>query len=99
MEFAKNSPPVQNAVASSSTLPEKPVKPSLQDSLPPAPAIKTMREYDEHERKHRNRTKKAKKAKKDVHPVPMDNTVTTNIQVFPEVSFNPVSECPRRSVL
>jgi hypothetical protein len=29
MEFAKNSSPVQNAVASSSTLPEKPVEPSL----------------------------------------------------------------------
>jgi hypothetical protein len=37
MEFANNSPPVQNAVALTSTLPEKPVKPSLQDSLPPAP--------------------------------------------------------------
>jgi hypothetical protein len=66
MEFAKNSSPVQNAVASSSMLPEKPVEPSLQDSLPPAPAFKSMRKYDEHERKHRNRMKKAKKAKKDV---------------------------------
>jgi hypothetical protein len=91
MEFAENSPPVQNAVASSSTLPEKPVEPSLQDSLLPAPTFKTMREYDEHERKRCNRTKKAKKAKKDVYPVPMDSTVT-NICVFPEVSSNPVSE-------
>jgi hypothetical protein len=79
-------------VALSSTFPEKPVEPLLQDSLSPAPAFKTMREYDEHERKRRNRTKKAKKAKKDVHPVPMDSTVTTNVQVFPEVSSNSVCE-------
>jgi hypothetical protein len=93
MEFAKNSSPVQNAVASSSTLPEKPVEPLLQDSLPPAPAFKTMKEYDEHEKKHHNRTRKAKLAKKDsVHPVPEPGVVTTNIQVFPEVSPNPISE-------
>jgi hypothetical protein len=91
MEFAKNSPPVQNAVASTS-MPEKPVEPSLQDSLPPAPAFKSMKEYDEHEKKRRNRMRKAKKAKKDVHPIPVDSTVTTNVQVFPEVSPNPVSE-------
>jgi hypothetical protein len=42
MEFAENSPPVQNAVALSSTLPEKPVEPSLQGSLPPAPTFKSM---------------------------------------------------------
>jgi hypothetical protein len=92
MEFAKNSPPVQNAVASSSTLPEKPVELSLQDSLLLASTFKTMKEYDEHERKCCNRTKKAKKAKQDVHPTPMDSTVTTNVRVFPEVSLNPVSE-------
>jgi hypothetical protein len=91
MEFAKNSPPVQNAVASSSMLPEKPVEPLLQDSLPPAPAFKSMREYDEHKRKRCNRTKKAKKAKKAIHPVPMDSMVT-NTRVFPKVSSNPVSE-------
>jgi hypothetical protein len=90
MKFAENSPPVQNAVASTS-MPEKPVEPSLQDSLPPAPAFKTMREYDEHQRKRRNRTKKAKKAKQDVHPTPVDSTVT-NVRVFPEVSHNPISE-------
>jgi hypothetical protein len=73
-------------------LPEKPVEPLLQNSLPLAPAFKSMREYDEHQRKHHNRTKKAKKAKQDVHPTPMNSTVTTNIQVFPEVSSNPVSE-------
>jgi hypothetical protein len=93
MEFANNSSPVQNAVALSSTLPEKPVEPSLQDSLSPAPAFKTMKEYDEHEKRRRSRTKKAKKAKKDsVHPVPEPGMVTTNIQVFPEVSLNPISE-------
>jgi hypothetical protein len=93
MEFAKNSSPVQNAVALSSTLPEKPVEPLLQDSLPPAPAFKSMREYDEHEKKHCNRTKKAKKAKKDVHPAPMNSMVTnSNVHVFSEVSSNPVSE-------
>jgi hypothetical protein len=86
MEFAENSSPVQNAVASSSMLPEKPVEPSLQDSLPHAPAFKSMKEYDEYEKWCRNRTRKAKTAKKDVYPAPMDSTVTTNTQVFPEVS-------------
>jgi hypothetical protein len=91
IEFAKNSSPVQNAVAST-LMPEKPVEPLLQDSLPPAPAFKSMKEYDEHEKKRRNRTRKAKKAKRDIHPTPVDSTVTTNVQVFPEVSPNPVSE-------
>jgi hypothetical protein len=92
MEFANNSSPVQNTVASTS-MPEKPVELLLQDSLLPAPAFKTMKEYDEHEKKCRNRTKKAKKAKKDsVHPVPKPGEVMTNVQVFPEVSPNPVSE-------
>jgi hypothetical protein len=92
MKFAKNSPPVQNAVASTS-MPEKPVELSLQDSLPSAPAFKTMKEYDEHQRKRRNRTKKAKKAKQDVYPTPVDSTVTnSNVHVFPEVSLNPISE-------
>jgi hypothetical protein len=92
MKFAENSPSVQNAVASTS-MPEKPVEPSLQDSLPPAPAFKSMKEYDEHEKKCHNRTKKAKKAKKDIHPTPVDSTVTnSNVRVFPEVSSNPVSE-------
>jgi hypothetical protein len=93
MEFAKNSPPVQNAVASSSMLPEKPVEPLLQDSLSPAPAFKSMKEYDEHEKRCCNRMKKAKKAKKNsVHPIPEPGAVMTNVQVFPEVSSNPVSE-------
>jgi hypothetical protein len=93
MEFANNSSSVQNAVASSSMLPEKPVKPLLQDFLPPAPAFKTMKEYDKHEKRCRNRMKKAKKAKKDsVHPIPEPGMVMTNIWVFPEVSSNPVSE-------
>jgi hypothetical protein len=90
MKFAENSPPVQNAVASTS-MPEKPVEPSLQDSLSPAPAFKIMKEYDEHQRKRHNRTKKAKKAKQDLHPTPVDSTVT-NVRVFPEVSSNPIGE-------
>jgi hypothetical protein len=44
MEFANNSSPVQNTVALSSMLPEKPVEPLLQDSLSPAPAFKTRKE-------------------------------------------------------
>jgi hypothetical protein len=91
MEFAENSPPVQNTVASTS-MPEKPVEPLLQDSLLPAPAFKSMKEYDEHERKRHNRTKKAKKAKKDLHPAPSEMETNSNIRVFPEVSPNPVNE-------
>jgi hypothetical protein len=93
MEFANNSSPVQNAVALSSMLPVKPVEPSLQDSLPPVPAFKTMREYDEHEKKCHNRMRKAKKAKKDsVHLAPSKMEMTQNVQVFPEVSPNSISE-------
>jgi hypothetical protein len=93
IEFANNSTPVQNAVALSSMLPEKPVEPSLQDSLPPAPVFKSMKEYDEHEKKRRNRTRKAKKAKKDfVHLAPSEMETTQNVQVFPEVSSNSISE-------
>jgi hypothetical protein len=52
-----------------------------------------MKEYDEHEKKRRNRTKKAKKAKKDsVHLAPSEMETTQNIQVFPEVSSNSISE-------
>jgi hypothetical protein len=70
MEFANNSSPVQNAVASSSTLPEKFVEPSLRDSLLLAPAFKSIKEYDEHEKKRRNRTRKAKKAKRTLFTSP-----------------------------
>jgi hypothetical protein len=93
MEFANNSTSVQNTVASSSTLPEKPVEPSLQNSLSPAPAFKFMKEYDEHKKKHRNRTRKAKKDKKDsVHLTPFEMETTQNVQVFSEVSPNLISE-------
>jgi hypothetical protein len=93
MESANNSSPVQNAAASSSTLPKNYVKPSLQDSLFPAPAFKSMKEYDEHEKKHCNRTRKAKRAKKDsVHLTPSQMETTQNVQVFPGVSPNPISE-------
>jgi hypothetical protein len=92
MEFAKNSSPVQNAVAST-LMPVKPVEPSLQDSLPPPPAFKSIKEYDEHEKKRHNRTKKAKKAKQDVHPAPPEKDANFNVQVLPEVSHpNPISE-------
>jgi hypothetical protein len=93
MKFANNSSPVQNAVASSSTLPEKTVEPLLQDSLPLTPAFKTMKEYDEHEKRRRNRMKKAKKAKRDsIHPAPSEIQMTQNVRVFPEVSPNLISE-------
>jgi hypothetical protein len=91
MKFAENSSPGQNAVALTS-MPEKPVEPSLQDSLPPAPAFKSMKEYDEHERKRCNRTKKAKKAKQDLHPAPPEKDANFNVRVFPEVSSNPTDE-------
>jgi hypothetical protein len=71
MDFANNSSPVQNTVASYSMLPVKPVKLSLQNFLSPAPAFKTMKEYDEHEKKHCNRMSKAKKAKNDSVHLPL----------------------------
>jgi hypothetical protein len=93
IKFANNSPPVQNAVASTGTLPVKPVEPLLQNFFFPAPAFRSIEEYDEHEKKHCNRTRKAKKAKKDsVHLAPSEMETTQNIQVFSEVSPNPISE-------
>jgi hypothetical protein len=92
MEFANKSSPVQNAVASSSTLPERAVEPLLQD-LPPAPAFKSMKEYDEHEKRCYNRMKKPNKAKKESVPLdPSEMGTNFNVRVFPEVSPNPVSE-------
>ena len=94
MTFAANSSPVQNTVASSSKAPEVPVEPSLQDILAHAPSFKSMKEFDEYEKKRRTRLKKAKKAKKEsVHlPVELRGKETTNIQVFPEVSLNPLDD-------
>jgi hypothetical protein len=52
-----------------------------------------MKEYNEHEKKRRNRTRKAKKGKKDfIHPLPSEMETTQNVQVFTEVSPNPISE-------
>jgi hypothetical protein len=52
-----------------------------------------MKEYDEHEKRHRNRMKKAKKAEKDsIHLDPSKMETTQNVQVFSEVSPNPISE-------
>jgi hypothetical protein len=93
MEFANNSPPVKTAVASTSTLLEKPVELLLQDFLPLTPAFKTMKEYDEHKKRCHNRTRKAKKAKKDsVHLDPSEMGMNQNVCVFPEVNPNPISE-------
>jgi hypothetical protein len=55
MEFANNSPPVQNAV------PEKPVEPSLQDSLPPAPAFKSMKSMSRSVATERGRPRRPKR--------------------------------------
>ena len=95
MEFATNSSPVQNAVVSISQLPDAPVEPSLLDTLP-VPSFKTIKEYDEDQKKHHTRLKKAKKAKKEsVHlcaeELPHGRTLG-NVQVFPEVSTNLVTE-------
>jgi hypothetical protein len=92
MEFSTNPSPVQNAVAST-LMPEKPVEPSLQDSVSPASVFKSMKKYDEHEKKCHNRMNKAKKGKKDsVQLTPSEMEMTQNVQVFPEVSSNPTSE-------
>ena len=94
MNFATNSSPVQNAVASSSKTPVVPVEQTLQETLAHAPSFKTMKEFDEYEKKRRTRSKKAKKAKKvDVHlPAELRGSETTNVQVFPEVSQFPIDE-------
>jgi hypothetical protein len=66
---------------------------SLLSLCSPAPAFKSMKEYDEHEKKHCNRMRKAKKAKNDsVHLTSSEMETTQNVQVFPEVSPNLISE-------
>ena len=72
MNFATNSSPVQNAVASSSKTPEVPVEPSLQEILAHAPSFKSMKEFDEYEKKRCTRSKKAKKAKKNSVHLPVE---------------------------
>ena len=72
MTFAAKSFPVQNAVASSSKMPEVPVEPSLQEILSHAPSFKSMKEFDEYEKKQRTRSKKAKKAKKESVHLPVE---------------------------
>ena len=93
MEFATNSSSVQNTIASTSQLPDAPVEPLLLDTFP-IPSFKTIKEYDEDQRKCHTRSRKAKKTKKDsVHlpaaELPHGRTLG-NIQVFPEVSSNPL---------
>ena len=92
MEFATNSSPVQNTVASTSQLPDTPVEPLLLDTLP-APSFKTIKEYDEDQRKHCTRSRKAKKDSVHLPAAELPHGRTLgNVQVFPEVSSNPVDE-------
>ena len=51
MTFVAKSSPVQNAMASSSKVPDVPVEPSLQEILAHAPSFKSMKEFDEYEKK------------------------------------------------
>ena len=78
---------MQNAVASSSKVPEVPVEPSLQEILTHTPSFKSMKEFDEYEKKQCMRSEKAKKAQKEsVHlPVELRGMETTNVQVFPDL--------------
>ena len=81
---------MQNAVASTSQLPDAPVEPSLLDTLP-APSFKTIKEYNEDQRKHHTRSRKAKKDSIHLTAAELPHGRTLgNIQVFPEVSSNPV---------
>ena len=95
MEFATNSSPVQSTVALTSQLPDTPVELSLLETLP-VPSFKTIKEYNEDQRKHCTRSRKAKKAKKDsVHLSAAElphGRMLGNVQVFPEVSSNPIDK-------
>ena len=71
MEFATNSSPVQNTIASTSTLPDAPVEPLLLDSLP-IPTFNSMKEYNADQKKRHTRSRKAKKAKKESVYLPVD---------------------------
>ena len=95
MEFATNSSPVQNAVASTSQLLTAPVEPLLLERLP-IPTFKSMKEYDDSQKKHHTRSRKAKKAKNDSVHLPLaqlpHGRMLGNIQVFHEVSSSPIRE-------
>ena len=86
---------MQNAVASMSILPNALVELSLLDRLP-IPTFNSMKEYDADQKKRRTRMRKAKKAKKESVHLPADQLphcrTLGNIQVFPQVSSNPVVE-------
>ena len=64
-EFATNSASVQNAIASTSTLPDAPVELPLLDRLP-VPTFKSMKEYNADQKKRHTRMRKAKKGKRSL---------------------------------
>ena len=94
-EFATKSAPVQNAIASTSTLFNAQVELLLLDRLP-VTTFGSMKEYDADQKKHHTRSRKAKKAKKEsVHCCADElphGRMLGNVQVFPEVNSNPVVE-------
>ena len=95
MKFATDSSPVQNTIVSTSQFPDTPVEPLLLDTLP-VPSFGTIEEYNKDQKTCCTRLRKAKKAKKKSVHLHADELphgrMLGNVQVFPEVSTNPVSE-------
>ena len=98
-DFASTTPIVQNAVASSSSSAPPPVPIRFKDRLKtPTPQDYKDTEYREKHRRQRKRaaTMAAKKAKKESAHLPASQLphgrMLGNIQVFPEVSTNPIAK-------
>ena len=94
-DFASTSPIVQNAVASSSSSAPPPPAPRFEDCLK-TPTPEDRKAFEEREKRRRQCKRAATKAKKESAHLPASQLphgrMLGNVQVFPEVSTNPVSE-------
>ena len=95
MDFASASPIVQNAVASSSSSAPPPPAPRFEDFLK-TPIPEDRKAFEEREKRRRQCKRAATKALKETaclqaSQLPHGRTLG-NVQVFPEVSTNPISE-------
>ena len=94
-DFASASPIVQNAVASSSSSAPPPPAPRFEDCLK-TPTPEDRKAFEEREKRRRQRKRAATKAMKETARLQASQLphgrALGNVQVFPEVSTNPISE-------
>ena len=94
-DFTSAPPIVQNAVALSSSSAPPPAPTHFEDRLK-TPTPEDRKAFEEREKHCRQCKRAATKAKKETAPLPASQLphgrMLGNVQVFPEVSTNPISE-------